>query len=124
MLARPSAVGQERTIENLGHSSMRRRYLVILSVFCATCALADDDPIASLQKGQSKDVSELIDRLVGCNYWSGERPYDAERKQEIASAMADLKCSRLAKDEAAALKRYANKPRTIKVLQQARETSY
>jgi len=124
MLARPAEIGQEQTIENLGHSSMRRRYLVILSVFCATYALADDDPLASLKKGQPKDVSELIDRLVGCNHWTGEEPYDAERKQEISSAIADLKCARLAKDEAAARKRYANEPGTIKALQQARETSF
>jgi hypothetical protein len=103
---------------------MRCRYLVIFSVFCATYALASDDPLASLKKGQPKDVSELIDRLVGCNHWRGEEPYDAERKQEISSAMADLKCARLAKDVAATRKRYANKPSTIKALQQARETSY
>ena len=103
---------------------MRRRYLVILLVLCATYALASDDPLTSLKKGQPKDVSELIDRLVGCNHWSGEEPYDAERKQEISSAMADLKCAQLAKDEAAARKRNSNKPDTIKALEQARETSY
>lgn len=93
-------------------------------MFCATCALADDDSLASLKKGQPKDVSELIDRLVGCNHWSGEEPYDAERKHEISSAIADLKCERLTKDEAAARKRYAKKPGTIRALQQARETTY
>lgn len=47
---------------------MRCRYFVILSVFCATYALASDDPLDSLKKGQPKDVSDLIDRLVGCNH--------------------------------------------------------
>jgi len=103
---------------------MRSRHLAILSVFCVTYALASDDPLAGLKKGQPKDVSELIDRLVGCNHWSGEEPYDAERKQEISSAMADLKCARLAKDEAAARKRYADHPSTLKALEQARQTSY
>jgi hypothetical protein len=83
MLPRTAEIDLKQIIKNLGHSSMRRRYLVILSVLFATCALADDDPLASLQKGQSKDVSELIDRIVGCNHWSGEEPYDVERKQEI-----------------------------------------
>jgi cytochrome c556 len=103
---------------------MRFRYFVILSFFCATCALASDDPLDSLKKGQPKDVSDLIDRLVGCNHWSGEEPYDAERKKEISSAIADLKCTRLAKDVAAARKRYASNPGTIKALDQAQETSY
>lgn len=96
---------------------------VVLSAFCATYALASNDPPASLKKGQPQDVREMIDRLIGCNHWSGEEPYDADRKLEISSAMADLKCARLAKDEAAALRRYANKPRTIKALQKARETT-
>lgn len=103
---------------------MRRRFVVILSVFFATCASADDDPLASLKKGQPKDVSELVDCFVGCNHWSGEEPYDAERKREISSAISDLKCARVAKDEAAARQRYANKPATIKALQRARETSF
>jgi len=124
MLGQTAKVGQMRTIENFGHSSMHRRYLVIFLLFCATYALASDDPLAGLKKGQPKEVSELIDRLVGCNHWSGEEPYYAERKQEISSAMVDLKCARLAKDDAAARNRYANKRSTMKVLQQARATSY
>jgi cytochrome c556 len=88
MLGATAGFGQKQTIENLGHSSMRRRFVVILSVFFATCALADDNPLASLKKGQPKDVSELVDRLVGCNHWSDEEPYDAERKQEISSAIS------------------------------------
>lgn len=103
---------------------MSRRYMVIFSVFCATCALASDNPLASLTKGQPKDVSDLIERLVGCNHWSGEEPFDAARRNEILSNLADLRCAQLAGDEAAIHKRYANKPSTIKALQQARDTSY
>jgi hypothetical protein len=61
--------------------------------------------------------------MVNHKYRSGEEPYDAERQREISLAMKDLKCSRLEKDEAAARKRYAKRPRTIKVLQQAKEWS-
>jgi hypothetical protein len=103
---------------------MRALYLLVLLCFSSLHALAGDDPLAHLKKGQPKDVIELIDRLVGCNHWSGEEAYDAERGQEIASGLADLKCERLEKDEAALRKRYAKRPSTIKVLQKAKDTTY
>lgn len=76
-----------------------------------------------LKAGQPKHVKKLIDRLAGCAHWSGEEPYDAERKKEISLAMKDLQCDRLEKDEAAALKRDAKRPGVLKVLQQAKESS-
>lgn len=103
---------------------MPSRYLFISLCFLAAHAFASDDPLGNLKKGQPKDVRELIDRLAGCTHWSGEEPYDAERKREISLAMKDLRCNRLEKDEAAARKRYAKQPSTIKVLQRAKELSY
>jgi cytochrome c556 len=103
---------------------MVRAIFCFLAVIFALQAAASDDPLADLKKGQPKDVVELIDRLVGCNHWSGEEPYDAERRKEISDAMAELRCDRLEKDEAAALKRYAKRPDTITALQQAKETNY
>ena len=100
---------------------MTTRYIFIFACVFSLQGAASDDPLASLKKGQTKDVVELIDRLSGCNHWSGEEPYDADRKKQISFAMAKLKCGRLAKDEAAALKRYAKKPNTINVLRQAKE---
>jgi hypothetical protein len=87
-------------------------------------ASASGDPLADLKKGQPKEVAKLIDRLVGCTHWSGEEPYDAERKKEISKAMADLQCERLPADEAAALQRYAKKPAAIRALRRASEVSY
>jgi hypothetical protein len=102
---------------------MPTRYLFVLLCFFSAHALAGDDPLASLKKGQPRDVRDLIDRLAACTHWSGEEPYDAERQREISLAMKNLKCSRLEKDEAAARKRYAKQPRTIEVLQQAKDWS-
>jgi len=93
-------------------------------LLCAGQALADDDPLAHLKKGQPQDVVELITRLVACNHWSGEDAYDAKRKQEIASAIEQLKCEHLDQDEAAVRKRYAKRPDTINVLQKAKEDSF
>jgi hypothetical protein len=101
---------------------LNRSLLILLCLFAAQAA-ASDDPLASLKAGQPGDVKKLIDRLAGCTHWSGEEPYDAERKREISLAMKDLRCDRLEKDEAAARKRYAKRPGVLNVLQQAKEQS-
>jgi hypothetical protein len=102
---------------------MVNRFLLILLCVFATQATASGDPLASLRAGQPVDVKKLINRIAGCAHWSGEEPYDAERKTEISLAMKDLRCSRLENDEAAARKRYAKQPRILKLLQQAKESS-
>jgi len=48
----------------------------------------------------------LIDRIISCNHWSGESPYDADRAKEINAALSELRCSRLKNDEAAILSKY------------------
>jgi hypothetical protein len=66
----------------------------------------------------------LIERIGLCNHWSGEEPYDPERKAEILSAITDLKCEKLEVDEAAVLKRHAKKPAVKAALEKAKETFY
>ncbi|MES2017184.1 MAG: hypothetical protein V4484_11870 [Pseudomonadota bacterium] len=100
-----------------------RRVLCLFLCVAALRAVAEDDPLVQLKKGQPKDVAILIERLVGCNHWSGEEPYDAGRKKEIASAMTNLKCDRLDADEAKALKRHANNPKAQEALRVAKKTS-
>jgi hypothetical protein len=101
-----------------------RYVLLFFACVALPCAAASDDPLAGLTKGQPKDVAALVERIVECNHWSGEEPYDAERRKEIQDAMADLKCDRLAADEAKALKRHANNPKAIRALKEAKELSY
>jgi cytochrome c556 len=105
---------------------MSRHLACILLCLTAlrAAAAADEDPLADLKKGQSKDVVALIERIVECNHWSGEEPYDAERKKEISSTLADLKCGRLDLDESRTIKKYANNPKALKALKQAKVTSY
>ena len=102
---------------------MLNRSLLISLCLLAAQVSASDDPLAGLKAGQPGNVKKLIDRLAGCTHWSGEEPYDIERKREIAAAMKELRCDQLQKDEAAALKRYAKEPRVLKALQQAKESS-
>ena len=102
----------------------RRLTLFASLMLIGTLAGAADDPLAPLKKGQPEGVARLIERLVGCNHWAGEEPYDAERKKEIAAAMKALRCDAVDKDEATALKRYAGNPAALKSLRKAREWNY
>ena len=96
----------------------------LLLCVAALRASAGEDPLADLKQGQPKEVAELIERVVGCNHWSGEEPYDAERKKEISSALAELKCNRLASDESRAAKKYAKNSKALKAVKEARLRSY
>lgn len=87
-------------------------------------AIADSDPLDYLKKGQPKDVAALIERVVGCNHWSGEEPFDAERRSEISAALIDMRCSELAVDERRAIKKYARNPKVLNALKEAKETSW
>lgn len=98
---------------------------IILCLTALRAATAgDEDPLADLKKGKPKDVAALIERIVGCNHWRGEEPYDAERKKEISSALTDLKCNRLTLDESKTLRKYENNPKVSNALKKAKETSY
>lgn len=62
------------------------------------------DPLAELQAGLPRPVAALIERIVGCEHWGGEEPYDAARRAEINKAVRELRCATLARDEKRLLK--------------------
>jgi hypothetical protein len=80
------------------------------------------EAVDALTQGQPKDVVALIARIVDCNHWSGEEGYDADRRKEIRAALRDLKCERLARDEAAMRKRHPNERNVLKALDKAKDT--
>ena len=77
---------------------MRALLVGLMLVVIAPAARAD--AVSELKKGQPKEVADLIDRIVGCNHWSGEEPYDAERQSAIEKAITERRCNDLATDEA------------------------
>lgn len=99
------------------------RLLLPSLVFCfLSCAVSagQDDPIKELKKNQPRPVAALIDRIVDCNHWLGESPYDEDRAREIKQAVSDLGCSEVKKDEAAVLKKYLN-PKVKKAINMAKD---
>lgn len=45
------------------------------------------DPLAELTRGLPRPVAAFIERIVYCEHWAGEEPYDAERRAEISAAL-------------------------------------
>jgi hypothetical protein len=87
-------------------------------------AMAQGGPIAQLKKDQPRDVVKMIDRYVGCNHWSGEEPYDEERRKEINRAISSLSCETLEKDEKKILRMYSKNRRALETLKSAKEMRY
>jgi len=72
----------------------------------ATARATEVGPGAELKGNQPPAVAALIDRIINCNHWSGESPYDADRAKQISAALSELRCSQLKDDEAAILSKY------------------
>lgn len=103
---------------------MRIPIIFILLCITATETMASNDTLDEMKKNQPEDVQILIERITDCNHWSGETPYDAERKREIILALRELKCDQLTKDVAAARKRHAKQPKVLSVLDQTKEYTW
>ena len=62
------------------------------------------------------EVTRFLERREGCDHWTGEEPYDAERRAEIEAAIADLRCTTIERDEARLRKRHARRADVIAAL--------
>ena len=62
--------------------------------------------VRAITKGQPPDVAALIERIVECNHWGGEEPYDKARTAKIKNALDQAGCGRLEADEQGLLKKY------------------
>ena len=93
---------------------MLRKNIILSTLFLVAVvpfAVAGDSPeVKALKKDMPQDVSLLIDRIVGCNYWRSEEPSPSnkERIAQVNKALQELQCSVLEKDQAALTKRYQN----------------
>lgn len=86
---------------------MRRISSVLLacSIFLSPLVFGEELPeVTKFQKGMPPAVADLISRIVGCNHWQGEEPYDSERAAQIKRAISELRCASLDADESAAPK--------------------
>ena len=73
----------------------------------------------ALTRGLPQDAVALVYRIVDCNHWGGEEPYDDARRAEIEKAMEALDCNGLARDEASLRQRHAPNRAVLDALDKA-----
>jgi hypothetical protein len=95
--------------------------MLISALALLTPAFADDyEDLDKLAATLPKDAGAVVKRRLECDHWAGEEPYDKARAREIAGAIRRNKCGSLERDEAATLKRYANDPKVVKAVNDAK----
>jgi hypothetical protein len=102
---------------------MHTNHLAVCLVLCFTAVsqASDKDPGAELKQNQPPVVAALVDRIISCNHWSGESPYDADRAKEINTALSELHCAQLKGDESTILSTFQTNPAVKKAIDAAHE---
>jgi hypothetical protein len=75
-----------------------------------SASVAAQDWLTKLKAVQARmpaDVAAFMDRRIGCDHWTGEEPYDADRLKQINDAVTELCCASLRSDETALRAKYA-----------------
>src|SRR5262245_41233591 len=104
------------------------RILLVLAALCAVPAatLAADyqATIEALTRDLPRDAADLIVRRIDCNHWAGEEATDKERGQEIKAAIDKLRCRTIEEDERVLRRLYADNPKVLRSLEQARSVEF
>ncbi len=92
---------------------MKNLLLIFGLIFCANLSLSAKEKaqseieIETISKGLTPDVAQIVERIVYCNHWLGEDPYNKDRKKDIDSALKEYKCATVEKDRTSILKKYS-----------------
>jgi len=87
--------------------------LITLSI-AAPCISCEDDPIELLKAGKPRDVSRLMERVVGCQHLLRQPPAYLNRERDLEIANKEFSCDKIATEEATMRQRYAKHPRVLK----------
>jgi hypothetical protein len=74
-------------------------FALVLSAAACANEVGNLPQVKKITNGQPKDVTEFIERLVECNHWAGEEPYDRERAEQIRKAVENARCDSLVSEE-------------------------
>ena len=81
--------------------------------------VAANDALFELAATTPTDIFDYARRASQCAHWSGEEPYDAERRDQIAKAVQDLDCEALSAEGAALKLKYADQASLMAVIARA-----
>ena len=94
--------------------------LALLALLIA--AQGGEEALRARVAAQPQSVQDYFARRAMCNHWGGEEPYDRARRAEIASALRELGCATIDGEEVFLRRYFANRPDTLAVIAEARET--
>jgi hypothetical protein len=77
--------------------------------------------VKEITNGQSEDVVAFIERMVECNHWRGEEPYDKERAAQIRKAVEKARCDSLDSEEQALERKYKGNKKVLDAIGKAKE---
>lgn len=110
-------------VDSVGAFTVRRwneeKRTYIVSARSPGCSLPMPGLDRGWRDGTPADVVDLVERYGGCNHWGGEEAYNEERRTEIEEGAKRLRCDRLDADQQKLRKRYAHKPRILRVINAA-----
>ena len=103
------------------------RTLLVLGALCAapvTMAADYHATIEKLTRDLPRDAADFIVRRIDCNHWAGEEATDQERGKQIKDAVDKLKCRTLEDDERVLRRNYADNPKVLRSLEEARSVEF
>ncbi len=107
-------------VDSVGEFTVRRwteeKRAYVLSAPAPGCSLPAPGLDRGWRDGTPADVVDFVERYGGCNHWGGEEAYSEERRKEIEDAAKRLRCDRVDADEQKLRKKYAHKPRVLRVI--------
>lgn len=92
----------------------KRRY--VAGAQSPGCSIPTQGLERGWRDGTPADVVDFVERYGGCNHWGGEEGYSEERRKEIEDGVKRLRCDRLDADQQKLRKKYAHKPRVLRVI--------
>lgn len=93
----------------------------LVALAAGAAVAAPPDPLCKLEAGKPADAVDFMRRYPMCVHFGGEEPYDADRRREIDTAVRELRCDRLDRDEARLRRRYARSPAILGAIDRAKE---
>jgi hypothetical protein len=99
--------------------------LSLLALVVSAAAFANEfgnlPQVKEITNGQPEDVAVFIERMVECNHWGGEEPYDNERAEQIRTAVEKARCGSLDSEEQALERKYKGNRKVLDAIGKAKE---
>ena len=100
-------------------------YLSFFALVLSAVAFANEvrnlPQVNKITDGQPEEVIAFIVRIVECNHWAGEEPYDKERAKQIRKAIENARCNSLALEEKAFDLKYKENKKVLDAIGKAKE---